>query len=59
MQDADGHVQPIPHDEDFAGAAAAEADADLALAIRLQDEEMGRASARATLPPSAPLLRGC
>ena len=59
-QDADGHVRPIPDDEDFAEAAAADADADMALAIHLQEEEMSHVSTPPPpMPPSAPLLRRC
>ena len=58
-QDVDGHVKPIPHDEDFAEASAVVTDADLALAIRLQEEEMSHVSMPAPLPSSAPPLRRC
>ena len=58
-QDVDGHVKPIPHDEDFAEASAVVADADLALAIRLQEEEMSHVSMPAPQPSSAPPLRRC
>lgn len=58
-QDVDGHVKPIPHDEDFAEASAVVADADLALAIRLQEEETSHVSMPAPLPSSAPPLRRC
>ncbi|KAK9835214.1 hypothetical protein WJX81_006329 [Elliptochloris bilobata] len=59
LLDADGHVKPIPDDEDFAEAAAANSDADMALAIRLQEEEMSHISTPlpVPMPPSAPLLR--
>lgn len=58
-QDVDGHVKPIPHDEDFAEGSAVVADADLALAIRLQEEEMSHVSMPAPLPSSARSLRRC
>ena len=58
-QDADGHVRPIPDDEDFADAPAADADADMALAIHLQEEEMSHVSTPPPMLPFAPLLRRC
>ena len=57
MQGSDGHLNPIPSEDDFAtprrgerGGRASPTDPDLALAIRLQQEEM----ARMQVPPNQP-----
>lgn len=58
LQGSDGHLKPIPSEDDFAtprrgerGGRSSPADPDLALAIRLQQEEMARMQAAPTQPP--------
>ncbi|KAK9816785.1 hypothetical protein WJX72_005100 [[Myrmecia] bisecta] len=53
MLGGDGHVKPIPREDDFAlpsGTQRAVPDSDLALAIRLQEEEMARLRASQQAP---------
>ena len=58
LQGRDGHLKPIPSEDDFAtprrgerGGRTSPADPDLALAMRLQQEEMARMQPPPTQPP--------